>query len=40
VEVLTEHMRRSPYPASVVIVTETALEEQIIRSRLRPPPAS
>lgn len=37
VEVLTEHMRRSQYPTSVVIVTETGLEEQVIRSRLRPP---
>ena len=35
VEVLTEHMRRSPYPASVLIVAETALEEEVVRSRLR-----
>jgi O-acetyl-ADP-ribose deacetylase (regulator of RNase III) len=35
-EVLTEHMRRSPYPSSVVIVAETELEEQVLRARLRP----
>jgi len=35
VEVLTEHMRRSPYPSSVLIVAETALEEQVLRSRLQ-----
>jgi O-acetyl-ADP-ribose deacetylase (regulator of RNase III) len=35
VDVLTEHMRRSPYPGSVVIVVESALEEQVLRSRLR-----
>jgi O-acetyl-ADP-ribose deacetylase (regulator of RNase III) len=36
VEVLTEHMRRSPYPSSVLIFAETGLEEQVLRSRLRP----
>ena len=35
VDVLTEHMRRSAYPRSVVIVAETGLEEQVLRSRLR-----
>lgn len=34
VEVLREHMRRSAYPASVVIVVETPLEEQAVRSCL------
>ena len=34
IEVLTEHMRRSPYPASIVIIAETAFEEQVLRSRL------
>jgi O-acetyl-ADP-ribose deacetylase (regulator of RNase III) len=36
IEVLTEHMRRSQFPAAVVIIAETELEEQVIRSRLRP----
>jgi len=35
VEVLTEHMRHSPYPGTVLIVAETGLEEQVVRSRLR-----
>lgn len=35
-EVLTEHMGRAAYPSSVVIVAETALEEQVLRSRMRP----
>lgn len=35
IEVLTEHMRRSAYPASVVIVAETGLEEQVVRARLK-----
>jgi O-acetyl-ADP-ribose deacetylase (regulator of RNase III) len=35
IEVLSEHMRRAQYPAAVVIVAETSLEEQVIRSRLR-----
>lgn len=34
VDVLTEHMRRSPYPAAVTIVVETPLEEQVLRGRL------
>ena len=33
-EVLTDHMGRSQFPASVVIVAENAFEEQVIRSRL------
>ena len=36
IDVLTEHMRRSPFPVAVVIIAETELEEQVIRSRLRP----
>lgn len=40
VEVLTEHMRRSQFPASVLIVTENGLEEQVFRARLRPGPPS
>jgi O-acetyl-ADP-ribose deacetylase (regulator of RNase III) len=36
VEVLTEHMRRSQFPAAVTIIAETELEEQVIRTRLRP----
>jgi O-acetyl-ADP-ribose deacetylase (regulator of RNase III) len=36
VEVLSEHMRRAQYPAAVIIVAETGLEEQVIRSRLSP----
>lgn len=35
-EVLAEHMKRSGYPSSVVIVAETPHEEQVLRSRLRP----
>lgn len=35
--VLNEHMRRSPYPSSILIVVETGLEEQVLRSRLRIP---
>lgn len=34
VEVLRDHMRRSPYPGSVLIVAETELEEQVLRARL------
>ena len=34
VEVLTDHMRRSQYPSSVLIVVETGLEEQVVRGRL------
>jgi O-acetyl-ADP-ribose deacetylase (regulator of RNase III) len=35
IDVLSEHMKRSPYPTSVVIVAETELEEHVVRSRLR-----
>jgi O-acetyl-ADP-ribose deacetylase (regulator of RNase III) len=35
IEVLSEHMKRSPYPSSVLIVAETDLEEQALRLRLR-----
>lgn len=35
IDVLSEHMKRSPYPSSVVIVAETDLEEQVLRARLR-----
>lgn len=34
VEVLLEHMRRSPYPGSVVIIAESPFEEQVLRGRL------
>jgi O-acetyl-ADP-ribose deacetylase (regulator of RNase III) len=37
VEVLTEHTRRSTYPSSILIVVETALEEEVLRARLRIP---
>lgn len=33
-EVLREHMRRSPFPGSVVIVVETELERQVVRALL------
>ena len=36
-DVLSEHMRRSHYPASIVVIAETGLEEQVLRSRLRIP---
>lgn len=35
VDVLNEHMRRSQYPSSVLIVVETPHEEQVVRLRLR-----
>jgi len=35
-EVLTDHMKRSAYPTAVLIIAETELEEQVIKSRLRP----
>ena len=38
IEVLSEHMKRSPYPANVLIVAETAHEEEIVKSRLRGTP--
>lgn len=34
-EVLADHMKRSAYPSSVVIVAETDLEGEVLRSRLR-----
>ena len=33
--VLTDHLRRSAFPTSVVIVAETELEEQALRNRMR-----
>jgi len=36
-EVLVEHMRRSTYPSSVLVVAENGLEEQVLRARLRIP---
>lgn len=38
IEVLAEHMKRSQFPSSVVIVAETDLEEQVLRSRVRGAP--
>ncbi len=35
IEVLRDHMRRSRFPRSVIIVAETALEEQVLRTRLQ-----
>jgi len=37
IEVLTEHMGRSTYPSSVVIVAETDLELETLRHRMRGP---
>lgn len=34
VSVLTEHMKRSQYPAAVLIVAETQLEAQVLRMRV------
>jgi O-acetyl-ADP-ribose deacetylase (regulator of RNase III) len=34
VSVLTEHMKRATYPASVLIIAETELEAQVIRARV------
>jgi len=34
-EVLTEHMRRATFPASVLIVAETELEADVFRAHLR-----
>jgi O-acetyl-ADP-ribose deacetylase len=34
IQVLSEHMKRAAFPTSVVIVTENALEEQVVRHRL------
>jgi len=36
IDVLTEHMRKSQFPASAVIVVETPFEEEVVRTRLRP----
>jgi O-acetyl-ADP-ribose deacetylase (regulator of RNase III) len=35
IDVINEHMKRSAYPSSVVIIAETDLEEQVLRARLR-----
>lgn len=35
ISVLSEHMSRAAFPASVVIVVESELEEQALRNRLR-----
>jgi O-acetyl-ADP-ribose deacetylase (regulator of RNase III) len=35
VSVLTEHMRRSAFPTSVVIIVENELEEHALRTRMR-----
>jgi O-acetyl-ADP-ribose deacetylase (regulator of RNase III) len=35
IEVIADHMKRAPYPARVVIVAETDLEGEVLRSRLR-----
>ena len=35
IEVLTTHMGRAQYPARVVLVAETELEEEALRTRLR-----
>jgi O-acetyl-ADP-ribose deacetylase (regulator of RNase III) len=34
IAVLTDHMRRSSYPERVVIIAETEMEEQVLRSRV------
>ena len=34
VSVLTEHMKRAAYPASVLIIAETELEAQVLRTRV------
>jgi O-acetyl-ADP-ribose deacetylase (regulator of RNase III) len=34
IQLLTEHMRRAAYPERVVIIAETAHEEQVLRARL------
>jgi O-acetyl-ADP-ribose deacetylase (regulator of RNase III) len=33
--VVTEHMKRASYPAHVVIIAETELEEHVLRARIR-----
>jgi O-acetyl-ADP-ribose deacetylase (regulator of RNase III) len=35
IEVLAEHMKRSPYPSNVLIIAETEHEEEVLRARLR-----
>ena len=35
IAVLGDHMKRSAYPSTVVIIAENELEEQVLRSRLR-----
>jgi O-acetyl-ADP-ribose deacetylase len=35
IDVLRDHMRRSRFPRLVVIIAETALEEQVLRMRLQ-----
>lgn len=34
VEVLSDHMKRSPFPETVLIIAETGLEEQVLRARV------
>jgi O-acetyl-ADP-ribose deacetylase (regulator of RNase III) len=34
-DVITEHMKRSPYPSRVIVIAENALEEQVLRAALR-----
>src|SRR5205814_7233794 len=36
VDVLQEHMRKSAYPASVVIIAENDLEAEAVRMQIRP----
>lgn len=35
ISVLTEHVRRSAFPTSVVIIVENELEEHVLRTRMR-----
>jgi O-acetyl-ADP-ribose deacetylase (regulator of RNase III) len=37
-EVLTDHMKRSSYPSTVLVIAETELEEQVLRARLKASP--
>ncbi len=34
IDVLRDHMRRAAYPSRVVIIVETEMEEQVVRSRV------
>lgn len=34
VQVLADHMKRSPFPEAVILVAETPLEEQVLRHRV------